>query len=251
MAVEETASAKDLFCKTVLCKFFAAGRCKKGKKCMFAHGTANKAPLPDFYKTRLCPTFVDTGLCPHGDRCNYAHSQEELRSGITKANSNAGKRALAQTTSITKLEQKASVPNPQAMTSLQQLLSGYGVPEASENIIRTEPLPEQSDARVREESNVSVSSPMTTWDRMVLEKHDFEAGNKTRLPKGPESDCESAEFALAEDIMLLCLQNLQKLHVTKFVATPGIGQAERTQDDRRNNNQYSLWTWQVNVPMRL
>jgi hypothetical protein len=32
-----------------------------------------------FYKTRMCKNLAYPGGCPYHDKCNYAHSEEELR----------------------------------------------------------------------------------------------------------------------------------------------------------------------------
>lgn len=75
----ELPTAKELFFKTRVCKFYAAGRCKRGKNCTFAHGDTKVQPLPDFYKTRLCATLLRTGQCLNGDQCGYAHSKADIR----------------------------------------------------------------------------------------------------------------------------------------------------------------------------
>ena len=33
------------------------------------------------YKTELCTTFVDNGKCKYGKRCLFAHGEAELRDG--------------------------------------------------------------------------------------------------------------------------------------------------------------------------
>lgn len=72
-------STKEFYNKTRLCKFFAVGRCLKGKDCSFAHGVAEIKPLPDFYRTRLCPQLLRTGSCSNGEACGYAHTDVDLR----------------------------------------------------------------------------------------------------------------------------------------------------------------------------
>ncbi len=57
--------------KTQLCTHFAAGACKHGAKCSFAHGAAElqaggggkAAPLPAEHRTRLCRNFLSAGGC--------------------------------------------------------------------------------------------------------------------------------------------------------------------------------------------
>eukprot|EP00928_Gymnodinium_smaydae_P004180 TRINITY_DN11451_c0_g1_i2.p1 TRINITY_DN11451_c0_g1~~TRINITY_DN11451_c0_g1_i2.p1 ORF type:complete len:363 (-),score=72.72 TRINITY_DN11451_c0_g1_i2:76-1005(-) len=55
------------------------GCCTRGKACAFAHGNTNVQPLPDFFRTRLCPEFMETGTCRVGDECAFAHGKHELR----------------------------------------------------------------------------------------------------------------------------------------------------------------------------
>lgn len=95
--------------KTRLCnRFNAPGGCPYGDACNFIHGDPPPgaggggsqlallpgpydpasaqpghpprapAPKPLNYKTRMCVRF-EAGSCPFGDRCHFAHGQEELR----------------------------------------------------------------------------------------------------------------------------------------------------------------------------
>lgn len=74
--------SQELFFRTRPCKFFAAGKCKRGKLCTFAHGETKVQPLPDFYKTRFCIGFVRTGSCSKGQECSFAHSKSEIRLSV-------------------------------------------------------------------------------------------------------------------------------------------------------------------------
>ncbi|XP_013784261.1 mRNA decay activator protein ZFP36L1-like [Limulus polyphemus] len=68
--------------KTELCRPFEEnGTCKYGDKCQFAHGAQELRTLARHpkYKTELCRTFHTTGLCPYGPRCHFIHNSEELR----------------------------------------------------------------------------------------------------------------------------------------------------------------------------
>jgi hypothetical protein len=76
--------------KTQLCIHFAAGACKHGAKCSFAHGAAELqaggggkvAPPPagQNLKTRLCKNFLAPGGCPFGAKCTFAHGPADLAS---------------------------------------------------------------------------------------------------------------------------------------------------------------------------
>mmetsp|Transcript_50906 Transcript_50906/g.88804 ORF Transcript_50906/g.88804 Transcript_50906/m.88804 type:complete len:371 (+) Transcript_50906:95-1207(+) len=78
----EQAVAQELFFRTRMCKFFLAGKCKRGKLCSFAHGEAKVQPLPDFYKTRFCIAFLRTGKCSSGEECSFAHNKSEIRDSV-------------------------------------------------------------------------------------------------------------------------------------------------------------------------
>lgn len=73
--------------KTELCRPFQEyGYCKYGDKCQFAHGMQDLRSLPRHpkYKTELCRTFYSTGYCPYGTRCHFIHTKGEARSQSTR-----------------------------------------------------------------------------------------------------------------------------------------------------------------------
>uniref|UniRef100_A0A2P2HYW0 Zinc finger protein 36, C3H1 type-like 1 n=1 Tax=Hirondellea gigas TaxID=1518452 RepID=A0A2P2HYW0_9CRUS len=68
--------------KTELCRpFEESGFCKYGDKCQFAHGGNELRTLNRHpkYKTELCRTFHTIGICPYGPRCHFIHNAEESR----------------------------------------------------------------------------------------------------------------------------------------------------------------------------
>ncbi|KAJ2161072.1 hypothetical protein GGF46_001743 [Coemansia sp. RSA 552] len=102
--------------KTKLCeKFEQEGECPYGHKCVFAHGPGElraREPAPSFnglrvpgdereregyqrnhqgsaaglrynsnplYKTKMCQRFSELGECPYGEKCQFAHGDDELR----------------------------------------------------------------------------------------------------------------------------------------------------------------------------
>lgn len=67
--------------KTELCRPFEEfGVCKYGDKCQFAHGANELRSLARHpkYKTELCRTYHTVGFCPYGPRCHFVHNQEEV-----------------------------------------------------------------------------------------------------------------------------------------------------------------------------
>ena len=68
--------------KTELCRpFQESGTCKYGDRCQFAHGVEEIRTLVRHpkYKTELCRTFHSTGFCPYGPRCHFVHNPDEVR----------------------------------------------------------------------------------------------------------------------------------------------------------------------------
>jgi len=74
--------------KTELCRpFQESGTCKYGDRCQFAHGVEEIRTLVRHpkYKTELCRTFHSTGFCPYGPRCHFVHNPEEAREAVKSA----------------------------------------------------------------------------------------------------------------------------------------------------------------------
>lgn len=66
--------------KTELCRpFEESGYCKYGEKCQFAHGKEELRSLSRHpkYKTELCRTYHKSGFCPYGPRCHFIHNEDE------------------------------------------------------------------------------------------------------------------------------------------------------------------------------
>ncbi len=59
--------------KIVLCKHFAnGGSCHFGNKCDFAHGEEELQP-------KLCKYHFGSGNCPYGAQCGFAHDESEVQ----------------------------------------------------------------------------------------------------------------------------------------------------------------------------
>lgn len=73
--------------KTELCRpFEESGYCKYGDKCQFAHGEQELRNLSRHpkYKTELCRTYHTIGFCPYGPRCHFIHNEDEHKLGQIK-----------------------------------------------------------------------------------------------------------------------------------------------------------------------
>ncbi|KAL1919487.1 uncharacterized protein VTP21DRAFT_2180 [Calcarisporiella thermophila] len=59
-------------CRTMMEK----GNCPYGNKCEYAHSQSELRPIyrPWNYKTKQCRTFHEKGHCPYGKRCHYLHT---------------------------------------------------------------------------------------------------------------------------------------------------------------------------------
>jgi len=68
--------------KTEMCRPFQEnGSCKYGEKCQFAHGVEDLRTVSCHpkYKTDLCRTYHSVGFCPYGPRCHFVHAMDEVR----------------------------------------------------------------------------------------------------------------------------------------------------------------------------
>jgi hypothetical protein len=68
--------------KTEMCRPFQEnGSCKYGEKCQFAHGVQELRTVSRHpkYKTDLCRTYHSVGFCPYGPRCHFVHAMDEVR----------------------------------------------------------------------------------------------------------------------------------------------------------------------------
>ena len=77
----EEEKRKDPKYKTELCKSFMEDNfCKYGNKCRFAHGEDElviKEKINN-YKRKLCKSFFNEGFCNYGIRCNFQHDQRKF-----------------------------------------------------------------------------------------------------------------------------------------------------------------------------
>ena len=91
MASRKGASAFQLNYKTQLCLNWEMGHCEFGEKCTFAHGNEElkqTVQKSKKYKTKKCKQFYAEGYCVYGPRCQFIHEkQPSLKDLPTAANS--------------------------------------------------------------------------------------------------------------------------------------------------------------------
>lgn len=81
-SIDENKPSSTARYKTELCRPFQDyGFCRYGEKCQFAHGEDDLRSLPRHpkYKTELCRTYHTRGFCPYGSRCHFIHNLDEAR----------------------------------------------------------------------------------------------------------------------------------------------------------------------------
>ena len=77
----EEEKRKDPKYKTELCKTFMQKHiCQYGNKCRFAHGENELVTKTqnNNYKKKTCKSFFNLGYCPYGIRCNFQHDQRKI-----------------------------------------------------------------------------------------------------------------------------------------------------------------------------
>lgn len=66
------------FLKTIMCSFYAKGKCMRRNFCKYAHNDDELRPRPDLTNTSLCPIWAGTGVCGN-PMCKFAHDYRQLR----------------------------------------------------------------------------------------------------------------------------------------------------------------------------
>ncbi|KAJ3117741.1 hypothetical protein HK098_006127 [Nowakowskiella sp. JEL0407] len=72
--------------KTELCRSWEeTGYCRYGAKCQFAHSEAELRYVDRHpkYKTEMCKTFWEKGTCPYGKRCCFIHTDKNAEKKIS------------------------------------------------------------------------------------------------------------------------------------------------------------------------
>ncbi|CAO3671569.1 unnamed protein product [Rhizopus stolonifer] len=74
--------------KTELCRnWIELGACRYGDKCRYAHGEEEMRSLRRHarYKTEICRSYHSDGTCPYGTRCTYIHDLDSIPEQPTRS----------------------------------------------------------------------------------------------------------------------------------------------------------------------
>ena len=95
--------------KTEMCRSFdETGFCRYGNKCQFAHNENELRQISRHprYKTETCKTFWEQGFCPYGRRCCFIHTDNP----DMKPNNQEGEGLMTPSNSKNNLGQASSLP---------------------------------------------------------------------------------------------------------------------------------------------
>ncbi|KAH9406578.1 hypothetical protein TYRP_013559 [Tyrophagus putrescentiae] len=113
--------------KTELCRSFAeVGSCKYGDKCQFAHGEEELRTVtrhPKF-KTENCKSFHSTGFCPYGPRCHFIHNTDESSKKANVQNGSNGNSNGPSTPTTTITQRMFENPLPASVSAVS---GGHGM----------------------------------------------------------------------------------------------------------------------------
>ncbi|KAG8231976.1 hypothetical protein J437_LFUL010075 [Ladona fulva] len=182
--------------KTELCRpFEESGSCKYGDKCQFAHGAQELRTLVRHpkYKTELCRTFHSSGFCPYGPRCHFIHNAEEARAA---AAANAAANGSG-SNGVSKSGQVLSLSGSNGPLSPQQ--GGSAAPQHHHHFYHhTRPKPLSSLGSTAESPSPpsSLSESPTSLSSFFSEP-DLYPGNAFSSPPSSSSSSSSANTAFS------------------------------------------------------
>merc|ERR1712045_696173 len=126
--------------KTEMCRPFQEnGSCKYGEKCQFAHGVQELRTVSRHpkYKTDLCRTYHSVGFCPYGPRCHFVHNLDEV---TNEPSTNQGSQQQGQQQ---QQQQKQQQQQPSSFSPSSNKIIGSG------RIISANKLPEDQQQKIR------------------------------------------------------------------------------------------------------
>ncbi|KAJ3281951.1 hypothetical protein HK104_011176 [Borealophlyctis nickersoniae] len=129
--------------KTELCRSWEeTGYCRYGTKCQFAHSEVELRPVDRHpkYKTEMCKTFWEKGTCPYGKRCCFIHTERD----VEKKMSDIEKKLIV----LKKPEEKSPGSVVEGMARSRTMSSGSVLSIEGEDEIPTKPFSPYADSTV-------------------------------------------------------------------------------------------------------
>ncbi|KZS93075.1 hypothetical protein SISNIDRAFT_99942 [Sistotremastrum niveocremeum HHB9708] len=109
--------------KTELCRSWEEkGSCRYGQKCQFAHGEEEirKVSRHPKYKTEICRTFWVSGSCPYGKRCCFIHTELPASGTPPGADGSSPPRIVNSTTPPLNGQSQASANRTRSMSNASE-----------------------------------------------------------------------------------------------------------------------------------
>lgn len=150
--------------KTELCRCFEeSGHCKYGDKCQFAHGKQELRSLSRHpkYKTELCRTFHTVGFCPYGPRCHFVHEDLSQLHQMNDKNTGSYPPSPNQSPPAGTQVSQHAVSGPTPINRPKALNFSYSVPANSRDSI--------GSAGNSPASSISSDSPSGSPNSMLIE----------------------------------------------------------------------------------
>ena len=115
--------------KTELCRSWEeTGTCRYGDKCQFAHSRDELRVVDRHpkYKTEMCKTFWEKGSCPYGKRCCFIHTANNNKEETQKQRGRSIDGRMPQSRSPSAgYSRKNSLANPQTYASMDRLSESF------------------------------------------------------------------------------------------------------------------------------
>lgn len=175
--------------KTERCRSWqSTGNCKYGNKCQFAHGDDELRPVMRHpkYKTQVCKTYSRDKVCPYGTRCRFIHPGESSDPGnLLQSDSDF---------------LGSSAPSPSSASSFFTLspssFQNFGPPNFSSFSIGTSPSP--SSIHKADLLSSSPLSSVASFPQSLEERSTWPKKQKSSLEKGIK---EASSFDDNEDTL--------------------------------------------------
>lgn len=181
--------------KTELCRSFEeTGTCRYGSKCQFAHSESELRHVDRHpkYKTEMCKTFWEQGTCPYGKRCCFIHTLREDAPGRTPT--------TPSTPNPAKNVEKKTFPETNANINLNKKKEGTN--EITNNLSEGETIAVTSEEGENTTNNRSRSGSDSVTAASITEEvisTNGESEEKTSNEEGSKSIEEDKEKEKLED----------------------------------------------------